>query len=168
MRVAETLSSDILAKLGATEAQKAFADVPVVKVSEVSQYDAIIFGSPTRFGLMAAQMKAFWDATGGHWFQGKLIGKVASFFCTSAMQHAQENTLLSSMVPALHHGMVIVGIPSTCGQLYGIEEMKGGSFYGATSVVGPKGERLPSKIELEIAKFQGKHVTQIAAKLASK
>jgi len=113
-------------------------------------------------------MKAFWDATGGHWFQGKLIGKVASFFTTSAMQHAQENTLLSSMVPALHHGMVIVGIPASCKQLFGTEEMKGGSFYGATSIAGANGERLPSKIELEIAKFQGKHVTEITAKLCRK
>ena len=167
-QVKETLPPEVIQKMGATEAKKAFADIPVIKVSDVPNYDAIIFGSPVRFGLMAAQMKAFWDQTGGHWFTGKLIGKVASFFCTSATQHTQETTIITSMIPALHHGMVIVGIPASCKQIFGIDSMQGGSLYGSTSIVGGKGERFPSKIELEIAKFQGKHVTEITAKLCRK
>jgi NAD(P)H dehydrogenase (quinone) len=140
---------------------------PVATVAELPGYDAIIIGVPTRFGNMPAQMKNFLDQTGGLWFQGKLIGKVGSVFTSSASQHGgQESTILTTHTVLLHHGMVIVGLPySFQGQL-GVKEVTGGSPYGASTIADGDGSRQPSENELAAARFQGRHVAQIAAKLA--
>lgn len=168
-RVPETLSEDILQKLGAVDAQKAFAHIPVCTVEELAQADAIIFGTPTRFGNMIGQMRQFLDATGQLWAKGALVGKVGSVFTSSATQHGgQESTILSFHITLLHQGFVIVGLPYTFQGQMGVEEVKGGSPYGASTIAGAQGERLPSKIELAAARFQGKHVAAIAAKLAAK
>ncbi len=166
-RVPETLPAEVLDKMGATEAQKAFAGVPVCKVSELSEADAIIFGTPTRFGNMCGQMRQFLDATGGLWAKGALVGKVGSVFASSATQHGgQESTILSFHITLLHQGMVVVGLPYTFQGQTRIDEITGGSPYGASTIAGGKGERMPSENELEAARFQGRHVAQIAAKLA--
>lgn len=166
-RVPETLSDDILKAMGAVEAQKAFAHVPICTVDELVEADAIIFGTPTRFGNMCGQMRQFLDATGQLWAKGKLIGKVGSVFTSTATQHGgQESTILSFHTTLLHHGMVIVGLPySYAGQMT-IEEMAGGSPYGASTIAGGSGERMPSANELAGAKFQGRHVATIARKLS--
>jgi NAD(P)H dehydrogenase (quinone) len=165
-RVPETLSSEILAAMGATEAQKAFASVPVASVADLAEADAIIFGTPTRFGNMTGQMRQFLDATGGLWAQGKLVGKVGSVFASTATQHGgQESTILSFHTTLLHHGMVIVGLPYAFQGQTRIDELTGGSPYGASTVAGGKGERMPSENELAGARFQGKHVAQITKKL---
>jgi NAD(P)H dehydrogenase (quinone) len=165
-RVPETLPPEVLAAMGAVEAQQAFADVPVATVNDLAEADAVIFGTPTRFGNMAAQMRQFLDATGGLWVQGKLVGKVGSVFCSSATQHGgQESTILSFHTTLLHHGMVIVGLPYAFAGQTRIDEITGGSPYGASTIAGGKGERLPSANELAGARFQGRHVAQIAKKL---
>lgn len=166
-RVPETLSDGILKAMGAVEAQKAFAHVPICTVDELVEADAIIFGTPTRFGNMCGQMRQFLDATGQLWAKGKLIGKVGSVFTSTATQHGgQESTILSFHTTLLHHGMVIVGLPySYAGQMT-IEEMAGGSPYGASTIAGGSGERMPSANELAGAKFQGRHVATIARKLS--
>ena len=136
-------------------------------VDELPDYDAIIFGVPTRFGNMAAQMKNFLDQTGGLWFAGKLVGKVGSVFASTATQHGgQESTILSTHTVLLHQGMVIVGLPYTWAGQMKLDEITGGSPYGATTISGGDGSRQPSANELEGARFQGRHVAQIAAKLA--
>ncbi len=166
-RVAETLAPDIIAKMGATEAQKAFAQVPVATVDDLAKADAVIFGTPTRFGNMTAQMRQFLDATGGLWAKGALVGKVASVFTSSATQHGgQESTILSFHTTLLHHGMVIVGLPYSFAGQTRIDELTGCSPYGASTIAGGNGERMPSENELAGAKFQGRHVAQIAKKLA--
>jgi len=140
---------------------------PVATVDELPDYDAIIFGVPTRFGNMAAQMKNFLDQTGGLWFAGKLVGKVGSVFASTATQHGgQESTILSTHTVLLHQGMVIVGLPYTWAGQMKLDEITGGSPYGATTIAGGDGSRQPSANELEGARFQGKHVAEIAAKLA--
>ena len=140
---------------------------PVATVDELPEYDAIIFGVPTRFGNMAAQMKNFLDQTGGLWFAGKLVGKVGSVFASTATQHGgQESTILSTHTVLLHQGMVIVGLPYTWAGQMKLDEITGGSPYGATTIAGSDGSRQPSANELEGARFQGKHVAEIAAKLA--
>ena len=167
-RVPETLPADIIKAIGATEAQKAFADVPVAVVDDLADAGAIVFGTPTRFGNMTAQMRQFLDATGGLWAQGKLVGKVGSVFASSATQHGgQETTILSFHTTLLHHGMVIVGLPYTFQGQTRLDEVTGGSPYGATTIAGGKGERMPSENELAAARFQGRHVAQIAKKLSS-
>ena len=167
-RVPETLPPEVLEAMGATEAQKAFADVPVATVDDLADADAIIFGTPTRFGNMAGQMRQFLDATGGLWAQGKLVGKVGSVFASSATQHGgQESTILSFHTTLLHHGMVIVGLPYTFQGQTRIDEITGGSPYGASTIAGGKGERMPSENELAAARFQGRHVAQIAKKLSA-
>jgi NAD(P)H dehydrogenase (quinone) len=167
-RVPETLPAEVIAAMGATEAQKAFADVPVATVNDLAEADAIIFGTPTRFGNMAGQMRQFLDATGGLWAQGKLIGKVGSVFASSATQHGgQESTILSFHTTLLHHGMVIVGLPYAFQGQMRIDEITGGSPYGASTIAGGKGERTASENELAGARFQGRHVTQIAKKLSA-
>jgi len=168
-RVAETLPKEVLEKMWALDAKKQFADVPIADVAELTQYDAILFGTPTRFGSMAAQMKAFLDATGGHWATGALVGKVAGVFTSSASQHGgQESTILNFHTFLLHQGFVIVGLPySFQGQL-SQDYITGCSPYGASTIAGGKGEKQPTEIDLAGASFQGKHVTQIAAKLAAK
>lgn len=165
-RVPETLPEEVLAKMGALEAQKNFAHIPVCTVDELADADAIIFGSPTRFGNMCGQMRQFLDATGQLWLQGKLVGKVGSVFTSSATQHGgQESTILSFHTTLLHQGMIIVGLPYTFQEQTTIEEMAGCSPYGASTIAGGKGTRMPSQLELAGAKFQGKHVATIAAKL---
>ena len=140
---------------------------PIATVDELPDYDAIIFGVPTRFGNMAAQMKNFLDQTGALWFAGKLVGKVGSVFASTATQHGgQESTILSTHTVLLHQGMVIVGLPYTWAGQMKLDEITGGSPYGATTIAGGDGSRQPSANELEGARFQGKHVATIAAKLA--
>lgn len=166
-RVPETLPEAMLQASGAVEAQKAMADVPICEVGELAGADAIIFGTPTRFGNMCGQMRQFLDATGQLWAQGALIGKPGSVFTGSAMQHGgQETTLVSFHITLLHHGMVIVGLPGAFPGLGRLDEITGCSFYGASTIAGGKGERLPSENELAGARFQGRHVAAIAQKLA--
>lgn len=166
-RVPETLPQNVLEMLHAVDAQKAFESVPVCTVDELKNYDAIIFGTPTRFGSKAAQMQQFLDATGQLWASGALVGKVGSVFTSSATQHGgQESTLLSFHVNLLHHGMVIVGLPYSFAGQMGIDEITGGSPYGSSTIAGGQGQRMPSENELAGARFQGKHVAQIASKLA--
>lgn len=165
-RVPETLPDDVLEKMGAKAAQGAFAHVPVATVDDLASADVIFFGVPTRFGNMAAQMRTFLDATGQLWATGKLVGKVGSVFASSATQHGgQESTILSTHTTLLHHGMVIVGLPYAFGGQTRIDEMTGGSPYGASTIAGGKGERMPSENELAGARFQGEHATRIGAKL---
>lgn len=166
-RVPETLSQEVLQKMGALEAQKKFAHVPVCTVDELPSYTAILFGTPTRFGNMCGQMRQFLDATGQLWFTGALVGKVGSVFASSATQHGgQESTILSFHTTLLHHGMVIVGLPYAFAGQMTMTEISGGSPYGAATIAGGKGERMPSANELAGARFQGKHVATIAAKLS--
>ena len=140
---------------------------PIATVEELPNYDAIILGVPTRFGNMAAQMKNFLDQTGGLWFTGALVGKVGSVFASTATQHGgQESTILSTHTVLLHQGMVIVGLPYAWQGQMKLDEVTGGSPYGATTIAGGDGSRQPSANELEGARFQGRHVAEIAAKLA--
>jgi len=166
-RVPETLSEDILEKMGVLEAQKAFAHVPVCSVDRLAEADAIIFGTPTRYGNMCGQMRQFLDATGELWTEGALIGKVGSVFTSSATQHGgQESTILSFHTTLIHLGMIIVGLPYSFQGQMRIDEITGGSPYGASTISGGQGERMPSENELAAARFQGKHVAVIASKLA--
>lgn len=165
-RVPETLPVEVLQMMGAVEAQKAFQHVPVCTVDELGSADAVIFGTPTRFGNMCGQMRQFLDATGGLWMKGSLVGKVGSVFASSATQHGgQESTILSFHITLLHQGMIIVGLPYAFQGQMRIDEITGGSPYGASTIAGGKGERMPSANELEAARFQGKHVATIAEKL---
>jgi NAD(P)H dehydrogenase (quinone) len=165
-RVPETLSEEILGKMGAIEPQKAFAHIPTCNIDELATADAIIFGTPTRFGNMCGQMRQFLDATGQLWAKGALVGKVGSVFTSSNTQHGgQESTILSFHITLLHHGMVIVGLPYTFQGQMRTDEITGGSPYGASTIAGSKGERMPSQNELAAARFQGKHVATIACKL---
>lgn len=166
-RVPETLPHEVLEKMGALEAQEALAHIPVCEVEELAAADAIIFGTPTRFGNMCGQMRQFLDATGKLWQAGALIGKVGSVFVSTATQHGgQESTILSFHISLLHQGMVVVGLPYAFQGQMRIDEITGGSPYGASTIAGGKGERMPSDNELEAARFQGKHVAAIAGKLA--
>jgi NAD(P)H dehydrogenase (quinone) len=166
-RIPETLSQDVLAKMGAVEAQKAFAHVPVATVDELPDYDALFFGVPTRYGVAAAQARAFLDATGKLWSSNALVGKVGSVFSSTATQHGgQESTILSLHATLLHLGMVIVGLPYSFQGQMRIDEMTGCSPYGASTITGSKGERWPSRNELDGARFQGRHAASLAAKLA--
>lgn len=165
-RVPETVNEETLKAYGAYEAQKAFADVPVIEPGQLVDADAIIFGTPTRFGNMSAQMRNFLDMTGGLWFKGQLVGKVGSVFTSTATQHGgQETTLTSFHTTLLHHGMLIVGVPFTLPEMMSLSEVSGGSPYGATTLAGGDGSRMPSEAELAIARFQGEHVAKISAKL---
>lgn len=140
---------------------------PIATVQELEEYDAIIVGAGTRFGTVASQMRNFWDQTGAQWFGGKLVGKVGSVFTSSATQHGgQESTILGFIPTLLHHGMAVVGLPYAFQGQMGVEEVKGGSPYGASTITGGDGSRQPSEVELEAARFQGAHVAKIAAKLA--
>ena len=166
-RVPETLPQEVLEKMGAVEAQKSMDHVPVATVDELAAADAVIFGTPTRFGNMCGQMRQFLDATGQLWAQGALVGKVGSVFTCSATQHGgQESTILSFHISLLHHGFVIVGLPYAFQGQMRTDEITGGSPYGASTIAGGSGERMPSDNELDAARFQGKHVAQIASKLA--
>jgi NAD(P)H dehydrogenase (quinone) len=166
-RVPETLPPEVIEKMGAAEAQKAFADVPICTVDELAGADAIIFGTPTRFGNMCGQMRQFLDATGQLWATGALVGKVGGAFVSTGTQHGgQESTILGFHVTLLHHGFIVVGLPySFQGQMRN-DEITGGSPYGASTIAGTGGERAPSENELAAARFQGRHTAEIAAKLA--
>jgi NAD(P)H dehydrogenase (quinone) len=169
MQVPETLPAEVLEKMHATGAKKAFAHVPIADPKRLAEADAIILGTPTRYGSAAAQMRAFLDATGQLWAKGALIGKVGSAFTSTASQHGgQETTLLTMATFFYHHGMVIAGVPYSAPELTNMSELSGGTPYGASTVAGPTGERQPSANELAVARAQGRHVTSIAAKLARK
>ncbi|MFZ2948126.1 MAG: NAD(P)H:quinone oxidoreductase [Desulfuromonadaceae bacterium] len=165
-RVPETLSDEVLGMMGALDAQKGMAHLPVATVNDLAEADAVIFGTPTRFGNMCGQMRQFLDATGGLWMKGALIGKPASVFCSSATQHGgQESTILSFHTTLLHQGMIVVGLPYSFAGQMGFSEVTGCSPYGASTIAGGQGERMPSENELAGARFQGAHVARIALKL---
>jgi len=162
-RVPETMPEDQARSAGAKLDQAA----PVADPQELSDYDGIIFGTPTRFGNMCGQMRTFMDQTGSHWMQGTLIGKVGSVFTSTASQHGgQETTLTSFHTTLLHQGMVIVGVPYACKELLNMDEITGGTPYGASTMADADGSRQPSANELAIARFQGRHVAQITRWLA--
>ena len=161
-RVPELVPEEVARKSGMKLEQKA----PIATPQELADYDAIIFGTPTRFGNMAAQMRNFLDQTGSHWMKGSLIGKVGSVFASTATQHGgQETTITSFHNTLLHQGMIIVGLPYSCQNLLTMSEITGGSPYGAATLAGPDGSRKPSENELTMARFQGRHVAEIAVKL---
>lgn len=162
-RVPELLSDDKLKQVGGKANQVA----PVADPKELTDYDAIIFGTPTRFGNMAAQMRNFLDQTGGMWVKGGLVGKVASVFTSTGTGGGNESTIISFLPTLLHHGMIYVGLPYSCPELADISEVKGGSPWGAATIAGADGSRQPSAKELAQARFQGRHVAQIAAKLTA-
>ena len=167
-QVPELVPDAALERTGAKQARAAFAHVPVAKVEQLVEADAILFGTPTRFGNMAAQMRNFLDQTGGLWAKGALVGKVGSVFVSTATQHGgQETTITSFHTTLLHHGMVIVGVPYSCQGLSVLDQVSGGTPYGASTLAGGDGKRLPSDNELDIARFQGRHVAGIAARLAA-
>lgn len=161
-RVPETVPAELFASSGGKSNQAA----AVAEPGELAQYDAIVFGAPTRFGNVSAQMRSFMDQTGGLWATGALVGKVGSVFTSSATQHGgQESTILTFIPTLLHHGMVVVGLPYAEARQTGLDEIKGGSPYGASTIAGAQGERMPSTQELGMAQYQGKHVAGIAQKL---
>ena len=161
-RVPETMSDELFAKAGG----KANQSAPIAQPADLANYDAILFGTPTRFGNMTGQMRTFLDQTGALWMSGALVGKVGSVFVSSATQHGgQESTILTFHPTLLHQGMVIVGLPYAEQRQMGLDEIKGGSPYGASTIAGGQGERMPSEQELGMARFQGRHVTTIATKL---
>lgn len=163
-RVPELMTEEAARKAGAKLDQAA----PVATTEELANYDAIIFGTPTRFGNMAAQMRNFLDRTGGLWATGKLIGKVGSVFTSTGTQHGgQETTITSFHTTLFHHGMIVVGVPYSCPELTNMNEITGGTPYGASTLAGADGSRKPSENELAIARFQGKHVAGIAKKLSA-
>jgi len=167
-RVPETLPEDVLKAMGALDAQKQMADVEVCTVDELAAADAIIFGTPTRFGNMCGQMRQFLDATGQLWFNGSLIGKVGSVFASANTQHGGlESTILTFHVTLLHQGMVVVGLPYSFKGQMRMDEITGCAPYGASTIASGDGSRLPSENELAGARFQGKHVATIAKKLTA-
>lgn len=160
-RVPETMPREALEKIGA----KLDQDAPEATVEELAGYDAIVFGSPTRFGNMTGQMRTFLDQTGGHWGKGSLIGKVGSVFTSSATGAGNETTITSFWNTLVHHGFVIVGIPYSAPELTDVSELRGGGPYGAATYAAPDGSRQPSEKELSLARFQGRHVAEIATKM---
>jgi NAD(P)H dehydrogenase (quinone) len=165
-RVPETLNPEILQKMKALDAQKEFSHIPLCSVDELESADAVIFGTPTRFGNMCGQMRQFLDATGQLWMKGAWVGKVGSVFTSSNTQHGgQETTITSFHLTLLHHGMIVVGLPYAFQGQMRTDEITGCSPYGASTIAGGKGERLPSENELAGALFQGRHVATIASKL---
>jgi NAD(P)H dehydrogenase (quinone) len=161
-RVPELMAEETARKVGAKLDQAAL----IATVDELPGYDAIIFGTPTRFGNMCAQMRNFLDQTGRLWLSGRLIGKVGSVFASTATQHGgQETTIASFHTTLLHHGMIIVGVPYSCPEIMDMNEITGGSPYGATTLAGGDGSRQPSENEIKIARFQGAHVAEVAKKL---
>lgn len=167
-QVPELLSPEILEKMGAADAKKSFAHVPTADPQALADADAIILGAPTRYGAAAASMQAFLDATGGLWAKGKLIGKVGSAFTSTASQHGgQETTLVHMHTFFYHQGMVVAGVPYSVQELSNLDEVSGGTPYGASTIAGPRGDRTPTPNELAIARAQGRHVAEIAAKLAA-
>jgi NAD(P)H dehydrogenase (quinone) len=162
----ELMPDEALVKSGAKQARAAFAHIPIARPDQLAEADAIIFGTPTRFGNMCAQMRNFLDQTGGLWMGGKLIGKIGSVFTSTASQHGgQETTITSFHSTLLHHGMIIVGVPYSEAALLNMSEITGGTPYGASTLAGADGSRKPTENELRVARFQGKHVAMIAKKL---
>jgi NAD(P)H dehydrogenase (quinone) len=167
LQVAELVPDSVLEEAGAKKARETFAHIPTAKPDDLADADAIIFGTPTRFGNMCAQMRNFLDQTGGLWAQGALVGKVGSAFASTGTQHGgQETTLTSFHSTLLHQGMVVVGLPYSEARQMTLDEITGGSPYGATTIAGTDGSRMPSENELAMARFQGRHVADIAKKLA--
>ncbi|HEV3440693.1 MAG TPA: NAD(P)H:quinone oxidoreductase [Gemmata sp.] len=160
-RVPETILPEVAKQYGAKLDQAA----PLATPAELAEYDAIIFGSPTRFGNMAGQMRTFLDQTGSLWLKGALVGKVGSVFTSSGTGGGNESTILTFIPTLLHHGMIYVGLPYACSELFEIDEVRGGSPYGAGTLAGPDGSRQPSAKELSMARFQGKHVATTTLKL---
>jgi NAD(P)H:quinone oxidoreductase type IV len=165
-QVPELASDEVLQQTGAKAARAAFAHIPIAKPDQLAQADAVIFGAPTRFGNMCSQMRNFLDQTGGLWMNGGLVGKIGSVFTSTASQHGgQETTITSFHSTLLHQGMVIVGVPYSEQRLLRMDEVTGGTPYGASTITGADGSRQPSENELAIARFQGKHVATIAGQL---
>lgn len=163
-RVPELMPPEVARQAGAKLDQAA----PIAEPKELADYDAILFGTPTRYGNMAGQMRNFLDQTGSLWLSGALVGKVGSVFTSTATQHGgQESTLLTFHPTLLHLGMIVVGLPYTAQEQMGLDEIKGGSPYGASTIAGGQGERMPSEAELKMARFQGRHVATIATRLCS-
>jgi len=169
LQVPELIPDDVLEKSGAKKAREAFARIRIAKPTDLAEADAIIFGIPTRFGNMCAQMRNFLDQTGGLWARNALVGKVGSVFASSATQHGgQETTIISSYITLLHHGMIIVGLPYSETRQTTLDEISGGSPYGASTITGGDGSRWPSENELAMARFQGRHIATITKKLVGK
>ena len=169
LQVPELIPDSALEKSGAKKAREAFTHIPIAKPSDLADADAVIFGTPTRFGNMCAQMRNFLDQTGGLWARGALIGKVGSVFTSTGTQHGgQETTITSFHTTLLHHGMIIVGLPYSENRQNTVAEISGGSPYGASTIAAPDGSRMPSENELAMARFQGRHVATIAQKLFGK
>ncbi|MEJ2469891.1 MAG: NAD(P)H:quinone oxidoreductase [Desulfuromonadales bacterium] len=166
-QVPELVPEEVLEKSGAKAARKAFAHVPIAEPNTLKEADGIIFGTPTRFGNMCAQMRNFLDQTGGLWMNGDLVGKVGSVFTSTGTQHGgQETTITSFHTTLLHQGMILVGVPYSEQRLMNMAEITGGTPYGASTLADTDGSRQPSENELAIARFQGRHVAQVARKLA--
>ncbi|NPE30089.1 NAD(P)H:quinone oxidoreductase [Methanococcoides sp. SA1] len=169
-QVEETLTPEILEKMGATQSKKNFEHVPVATMENLEEADAVIFGTAARYGMMSAQMRAFLDRSGSIWARGGLIGKPGSVFTSTSTQHGgQESTILSFHTTLLHHGMIIVGVPYSETKQTILDEITGGSPYGASTIAGNGPDvRQPSENELGIARFQGRHVAEITKKLVGK
>ncbi|AKB19748.1 MULTISPECIES: NAD(P)H:quinone oxidoreductase type IV [unclassified Methanosarcina] len=172
-QVPETLPEEVLEKMGAIETKRLFAHVPVLtrEMHEdvLAGADALIFGTPTRYGMMTAQMRTVFDGLGGLWSRDAFVGKVGSVFTSSGTQHGgQESTILTFHVTLLHLGMIIVGLPYAEKRQTRMDEITGGSPYGVSTIAGQGGSRQPSENELAMARYQGKHVTQIAKKISGK
>jgi NAD(P)H dehydrogenase (quinone) len=166
LQVPELVPDAALEKSGAKAMRVAFAHIPLATPEHMVEADALIFGTPTRFGMMAAQMRNFFDQTGQQWMQGSLVNKVASVFASTATQHGgQETTITSFHTTLLHHGMIIVGVPYAEPRLMEMGEITGGTPYGATTIANPDGSRTPSANDLAIARYQGAHVAEIALAL---
>lgn len=169
LQVTETLPDSVLEKMGALGAKKAFAHIPIADPKHLAEADGILFGSGTRYGSASAQMQTFFDATGGLWAKGALVGKAGGVFVSTGTQHGgQETTLVSMQTFLFHQGMVVVGVPYSAKELSKMDDVTGGSPYGSGTLAGADGSRQPSENELAIARFQGKHTAEIAAKLAAK
>ncbi len=165
-QVPETLSAEAIAKMGATEARKAMDQIPLATVEELALADAVLFGTPTRFGNMCGQMRQFLDSTGGLWMKGSLVGKPGGVFTSSATQHGgQESTILSFHTYLLHQGMVVVGLPYAFAGQMGVDEIVGGSPYGASTIAAGDGSRLPSERDLDGVRYQAKYLAGIGLKL---
>jgi|SRR5579859_6683879 len=168
-QVAETLPQSVLEKMGAAQAKQAFAHIPIADPNKLVEADAVIIGSPTRYGSATSQMQTFFDSTGQLWLKGALVGKVGSVFTSTGTQHGgQETTIISMQTFLFHQGLIVVGVPYAAAELMNMSEITGGSPYGASTIAGAKGDRQPSANELAIARFQGKHVTEIATRLAAR
>ena len=169
LQVPETLPDSVLEKMGALEAKKAFAHIPVANPQKLAEADGLLFGSGTRYGSASAQMQAFFDATGGLWVKGALVGKAGGVFVSTGTQHGgHETTAISMQTFLFHQGLVVVGVPYAAQELTNMKEITGGSPYASGTLADADGSRQPSANELAIARFQGKHTAQIAAKLAQK